>query len=86
MKRHQFLSTFIILISLPVLVYPMTTPNVAVSPDATNHYGGYTISGTLTGLNPVQRVEAGAGYLIVEFDSNTILPVTIDPSLVLVHL
>ena len=84
MKRHQFLSTFIILISLPVLVYPMTTPNVAVSPDATNHYGGYTISGTLTGLNPVQRVEAGAGYLIIEFDSNTILPATIDPSLVLV--
>jgi hypothetical protein len=73
----------IIVIITPTFIFAMTTPTVSVTPDATYHYGSYTVEATLEGF--FSRVEANTDFLVLEFDTNTIIPASIDPSLVTVR-
>ena len=71
-----------LVIITPFLSFAMTTPNVTVSSDETNHYGQYTISARI-GLG--RRVEAHTDSLVVIFNDSTVLPQNIDPSYITVN-
>jgi len=87
MKRKILSFIPLILITLNLnLAFAITTATVQVSPDSTNQYGSYTISAALEGGGFFgTTVEANEDFLYVVFDSSTVVPSSIDHSLVTVN-
>jgi flagellar hook assembly protein FlgD len=75
----------ILLLIFPVLVFALGAVTATVSPDSTNQYGAYTISSGLSAPFPLRQVEANIDSLVVVFNGSTVLPASIDPSLITVN-
>jgi hypothetical protein len=72
----------ILIILCPLVSFALTTPQVTVSPDETNHYAEYVVNASLTRF---VRVEANEDSLIIIFNPSTVLPESINPALVTVN-
>jgi len=83
-KTILFISIILALLALNS-AYALQQPTVTVNPDSTNHYGKYTIDSRLGNPFPLRQVEANIDSLVVIFNSSTVLPATIDPSLITVN-
>lgn len=81
-KGCGFIFVFILIILYPLVSFALTTPEVTVSPDETNHYAEYIVNASLTRY---LRVEANEDSLVIIFNASTVLPESINPALVTVN-
>ena len=82
-KRHLLIG-ILLMFSVPNLLFAdVTVVSVTNSPDTTNFYAGYQITGQTGNGNTV--LDANTDSIIVVFNGSTTVPASIDPSLITVN-
>jgi hypothetical protein len=82
-KRHLLIGILLTFTVANLLFADVTVVGVTNSPDTTNFYAGYQITGRTGNGNTV--LDANTDSIIVVFNGSTTVPASIDPSLITVN-